>query len=273
MEGQEFLTINPDTLSDPKIWSYRDLQKIAKAVGLHANGRREKLVQSLDEWHRSRKDGTKTLVESTSDETEVVNLDMNVVGNNFAILAVKVQAVPDATTPIAPPGSPQKALKRKLSSIVGFGEEGNDVGVVSPTYLRPLRAEPATPGKSCLKRVSSYSNYVRDDDVSDRASEMSDSQNMDPVANIPSVKSSDSVSSVDSFNSCDDEDGAGDCQFREKAVRCSSGGARRLSNICFSPFNGVRVIAHREEDVARYAEEAEYQREVEGDNYWFKAFW
>lgn len=280
MEGQEFLTINPDTLSDPELWSYQDLQKIAKAVGLRANCRREALVQSLDEWHRSRKDGTQTLVENTRASSQAVNLDMNVVGNNFAILAVKVvgiQAATEMNSPMAAPSSPTKSLKRKFTSIVGFGDEDDDVGVVNSTYLRPLRPEPATPGKSCLKRISSYCDSCEDD----HASEMSDpvlvrdSQNVDPMSNIPSSKSTDSVSSADSAGSMESST-ADCCRSHTKPPLCS-GSVRRLPGICFSPFNGVRVIAHREVVEAAYAEEEELQRELDGgssaDSFWFQSLW
>lgn len=39
-----FLTINPDTLNDEELWTYRDLQLISTQLGLKANLKRLKLV-------------------------------------------------------------------------------------------------------------------------------------------------------------------------------------------------------------------------------------
>jgi len=301
MEGQEYISINPGTLSDPELWSYQDLQKIAKTVGLRANTRREELVNSLIEWNRCRKDGTKTLVEdsvvtaSSSSSISTVKLDMNVVGNNFAILAVKVQAAPEsAASPIAPchlTGSPVKSLKRKVSSMVGFGlgdETDDDIGIVNSTYLRPLRPQSATPGKSCLKRISSYCETYEDDHLSENSDPLTqDSQNIDPVMNT-STKSTDSVSSTTSTttDTMDSVELTVDC-YQNSGIKLPSSRnpnlstnstVRRLPNICFSPFNGVKVIAHRIAVEAAYAEEEELQREMEGegddmDSYWYRAFW
>ena len=44
MEGEMFLTINPDTLNDAELWTYRDLQLISTQLGLKANLKRSKLV-------------------------------------------------------------------------------------------------------------------------------------------------------------------------------------------------------------------------------------
>jgi hypothetical protein len=178
MEGQEFLTINPGTLNDSNIWSYRDLQKICKALSIKANEKRSVLIENLQTWHRLRKDGTKTLVE----DFESDSIEMNVVGSNFSILAVNVK--------------PKRSnINSKRKSIVGIGDE---TGVVSPTLLRPLRSEPATPGKSCMKQSCFTSS--QDTDIK-----------------VPTPK--------------------------------------RLPNISFSPFNGVRVIAHRDKLVSMEDEE------------------
>ena len=106
MEGEMFLTINPDTLNDAELWTYRDLQLISTQLGLKANLKRSKLVgiysivcnnnyhdliiiiiENLSKWHRGRTEDDKNLVPDKQDEE---NLEMNVVGNNFALLAVSV---------------------------------------------------------------------------------------------------------------------------------------------------------------------------------------
>jgi len=87
MEGEMFLTINPDTLNDEEIWTYRDLQLISTQLGLKANLKRSKLVANLTKWHRGRTEDDKNLVPDKQNEE---NLEMNVIGNNFALLAVNV---------------------------------------------------------------------------------------------------------------------------------------------------------------------------------------
>jgi hypothetical protein len=182
MEGQQFLTINPDTLVDRNLWSYRDLQKISKSVGIRANSKREKLIRKLQEWHRDRKDGTQTLVGNDDDSDDSMeNYDMNVIGNNFAILPVNVREKKAGT-------------KRKRNSILGLDDEKD--GIVSPKLLLPLRPEPATPGKGILK-----TNNGND-------------ENRKHCASPPT--------------------------------------ASKMANICFSPFNAVKVIAHREETPSAY---------------------
>ncbi len=178
MEGQQYLTVNPNTFDDTSTWTYRDLQKLSMVVGLKGNSSRTQLVENLQKWNRTRKDGTKTLVEAASmdEEHSTENLDMNVDGNNFAILAVQVK------------GSKNGKRSGKRKSMIGLGN--NDSGIVSPTLLRPLSRrdnEPGTPGRSCMKRNDN------------------DNEALSPRP------------------------------------------LNRKPNICFSPFNGVKVIAHREE--------------------------
>ena len=33
MEGEQYITFNPDTFADQTLWTYRDLQKLSKKVG------------------------------------------------------------------------------------------------------------------------------------------------------------------------------------------------------------------------------------------------
>lgn len=173
MEGQQFLTVNPDTFTEKELWSYQDLQKLCKSAGIKANQKRDILIDCLQCWHRSRKDGTQTMVETVGEEEcGVENIDMNVIGNNFAVLAMDVK-----------PRGCKTTKRKKRGSIVGLGLK--DSIVVSPTLLRPLRQNPGTPGKSCLKSSTS---------------------------------------------------------LHEKTAT-----PHKLSNICFSPFNGVKVISHRDE--------------------------
>jgi hypothetical protein len=47
-----YFAVNPDLL-DEKIWSYRQLQHLAKRVGVKANGSRAALVERLQQWHKN----------------------------------------------------------------------------------------------------------------------------------------------------------------------------------------------------------------------------
>ena len=286
MEGQSFITINPDTLNDSRLWSYRDLQKIGRAVGIKANGSREIIVERLQSWNRMRIDGTKTVVEdhhhiaetASSDEfPQTEHLEMNVVGNNFSILAVHVKSHEDhsssmkirhyySTTREIPPKvkkSSKSSLmfsfksKRKSSrrSIIGFfnpdavsntrrtsvnaqGSNGSS-GTISPSYLRPLRSEPATPGKSCLKKHSRYGDGANGCGKRIERSPLTDLyQNHANIINIPKPQIDELVHKP-FFKSSDSKQPLDD--IRSPSVK-------RLTNICFSPFNGVRIIAHRVED-------------------------
>ena len=211
MEGQEFLTINPDTLNDTNIWSYRDLQKISKALNIKANDKRHVLINHLQQWHRMRVDGTRTVLNDANDTTSEA-IDMNVIGNNFSIFAMNVKAKDHSTSDNNPTtttddatnvGHNHKRRKTCRDSIVAIGN--GESGLISPTLLRPLRPEPATPGKSCLKSTSAYVSYT------------------------PLNHTTTSTAANDAGN--------------ENAPPSAR---KRFANICFSPFNGVRVIAHRE---------------------------
>ena len=51
-DADAYFAVNPDLL-DEKIWSYRQLQHLAKRVGVKANGTRSQLVDRLREWHKT----------------------------------------------------------------------------------------------------------------------------------------------------------------------------------------------------------------------------
>eukprot|EP00607_Mallomonas_marina_P009262 CAMPEP_0182417820 /NCGR_PEP_ID=MMETSP1167-20130531/2262_1 /TAXON_ID=2988 /ORGANISM="Mallomonas Sp, Strain CCMP3275" /LENGTH=93 /DNA_ID=CAMNT_0024591615 /DNA_START=324 /DNA_END=605 /DNA_ORIENTATION=+ len=80
----------------------------------------------------------------------------------------------------------KNSKKRKSLSMIAFDSDEN-AGVVSPTYLNPLRRDSCTPGKSILRQSTFFYDY----------------------------------------------DG-------------SYGDSKRRKSISFSPFNGVKVINHRE---------------------------
>jgi hypothetical protein len=41
--------VNPDLLDDPQHYSYRDLQRLCKQLGLPSSGKREELVSRLQQ--------------------------------------------------------------------------------------------------------------------------------------------------------------------------------------------------------------------------------
>lgn len=302
MEGQSFITINPDTLNDSRLWSYRDLQKISRAVGIKANGSRDSIVQRLQSWNRMRVDGTKTAVEDHHHIAEVgseeipltEHLEMNVVGNNFSILGVHVKSHEGHPSSIKMRHCYSNALestckvkktnnlmfsfkgKRKSSrrSIIGFfnneavtntrrtsvKSRGSISGpcTISPSYLRPLRSEPATPGKSCLKKHSQYGDEANGSCKMVERSPLTDlyqnqtninsiqKQQIDECIHKPLFKSSFS---------------------KQPLVDIRSPSIKKLTNICFSPFNGVRIIAHRvEEDDEDFEEEEDYPEDSEDED-------
>ena len=158
MEGQSYLAINPDTLHDRNHWSYRDIQRLCKRLELGAKGSRLQLEDKLQLWHRRRDSGCRNVVSSSKDAQDV-NISMNVVGNNFAILPfdIQVRAHPSPLKQNTEDllieeigGGDQKKLNRKnassrrrRSSLLPPAHSTlprDQVVLVSPTILRPLKA-------------------------------------------------------------------------------------------------------------------------------------
>ena len=50
-----YLAINPGLFDSTEHWSYRDLQKLAKRLGLNSLGKRDELVERLRAWHREQR--------------------------------------------------------------------------------------------------------------------------------------------------------------------------------------------------------------------------
>mmetsp|Transcript_26718 Transcript_26718/g.39688 ORF Transcript_26718/g.39688 Transcript_26718/m.39688 type:complete len:182 (-) Transcript_26718:96-641(-) len=170
MEGQEYVAINPDTLSDKAHWTYADLRKLCCKLSLGGKGSREELEQKLRDWHRARNNWTGTV----SCQSEL--FPMNVPGNNFSLLQINVRE------------SKKKTTKRRRSSVVGLEEDKS--AVVDPLLLRPFRKEanvPVTPSKGILKKPTTLRAV--------------DTENTPPT---------------------------------------------KLARLQFSPFNGVKIISHRQ---------------------------
>jgi hypothetical protein len=178
MQGQEYLTINPDTFSDTNTWSYKDLQKLCSKLSLGGKGTRDSLEEKLHTWHRER------LYE---EEPEEEKYEMNVPGNNFSLLQINV----------APSKQEQKGKngKRRRSSLLGLNDTTEKV---DPSVLRPFNAQ--TPRKSILKK--------RPADLAMTSIDLTEWK------------------TGDDFTS-----------------------SKKLSKLTFSPYNGVKVISHRYEEL------------------------
>lgn len=184
MQGQEYLTINPDTFSDRNTWSYRELQKLCGKLSLGGRGTRESLEDKLISWHRER---------VHTEEPEEEKFEMNVPGNNFSLLQMNVE-----------PSKMKGKQARRRSSIVGLNDTTEKV---SPSMLRPITVS-HTPNKGILKKRPANL-------------EMDAMENTNEV-----VKESSSTAAKELLTT-----------------------PRKLAKLTFSPFNGVKVISHRHEDL------------------------
>jgi len=54
MDKHTLVTLNAELLDDKDTFSYRDLQKLCVRLHLGGKGKREELVEKLQDWHRSR---------------------------------------------------------------------------------------------------------------------------------------------------------------------------------------------------------------------------
>uniref|UniRef100_A0A7S0IIL6 SAP domain-containing protein n=1 Tax=Calcidiscus leptoporus TaxID=127549 RepID=A0A7S0IIL6_9EUKA len=50
-----YFSLNPGVFDSAEHWSYRDLQRLAKRLGVPANGARPCLVARLQSWHREKR--------------------------------------------------------------------------------------------------------------------------------------------------------------------------------------------------------------------------
>lgn len=103
MEGEQYITFNPDTFADQALWTYRDLQKLSKKIGkkmnekhllcvavhlsfaylpsiyigLNAKLKREELEENLRLWHRSRIDGQTLVPIASRDDEETIEMNVS----------------------------------------------------------------------------------------------------------------------------------------------------------------------------------------------------
>ena len=150
------LTINPALLDDDQAFSYRDLQRLCKRIGLGGNGKRVVLVERLRTWNRERP------AQALCDENSP--LPMNVPGQHFALLNIHVSAGPRVAPepghaggdknadPAAADAHAAPASKRRRSLVGGAGGAHDTAEHVSPRLLRPLeRADAIETPRSIMK--------------------------------------------------------------------------------------------------------------------------
>ena len=139
-EGASFITINPATLDDAKLWSLPDLRALCKRVKLKGNGKREELVKRLQAWNRLRvNEGLAGVSELTGSPNDKRNwLPMNVEGANFALLGQNVVA--------------------RGASPVGSGLENKAPAIHSPNYEKGNRRRNSTSPRPT--RASASKNQV-----------------------------------------------------------------------------------------------------------------
>jgi SAP domain len=121
--------LNPGCFDDVNAFKYRDLQQLAKHVGVPANGKRTDLVKRLQKWHR-------TQFSDIRDERDAAS--------NFTLLKVDV---------ISPTSGPkvEPALLSPLIKKPRKRADGTPVGILTPSKTNRRRA--ATPGASAKKRI------------------------------------------------------------------------------------------------------------------------
>jgi len=54
-QAEPYYSLNPGLFDSVEHWKYRDLQKLAKTLGISAGGKREDVVVRLQEYHRERR--------------------------------------------------------------------------------------------------------------------------------------------------------------------------------------------------------------------------
>eukprot|EP00823_Brevimastigomonas_motovehiculus_P007978 TRINITY_DN713_c0_g1_i1.p1 TRINITY_DN713_c0_g1~~TRINITY_DN713_c0_g1_i1.p1 ORF type:complete len:477 (-),score=145.23 TRINITY_DN713_c0_g1_i1:156-1586(-) len=111
-----FLAWNPDLLETDE-WSFSDLRRLCKNLGLSGGGKRTDLVARLREWHR----------------TQLGGRQPSSINSNFAILEVKLDDPSSAKASVSPRFlSPlTQKPKRKL--------DGTPLGILSPPEKRSAR--------------------------------------------------------------------------------------------------------------------------------------
>lgn len=132
-----YLAINPGLFDSSEHWTYRDLQKLAKRLGLNSAGKRDEIVERLRAWHR----------------------EQRIVGQAGHFHAVQVRATPEgkAISPrlLSPlvqaqaQRTPKSALSRKRGNTTPKPLESRGSGVLFSPVSADTHA-PSMPGGCTL---------------------------------------------------------------------------------------------------------------------------
>ena len=93
----KYFTFNPGVFDD-KIWSTKDLQKLARKLGVQSHGSRRAIVQRLREWHRSNPEDPYRLA------------------SNFSMLGVQVYSPPTQENQCKPLSNRKPKVDARLLS-------------------------------------------------------------------------------------------------------------------------------------------------------------
>ena len=245
-------------------------------------------TKTVVEDHHIPLDACNTFASDTKVPIKTENLEMNVMGNNFSILAVHVKAANSKSTgvsqcyhaksdssckvkKVSKNGCVFKLKRKSRRSIIGFFNPDNTrgnrssmsgPGSISPSFLRPLRPAPATPGKSCLKKFSRYSDVDAanatgsDDDCCNNSklersplTDLYENQNLSNILH-PTGNGIREINKPTFLLPSQHVQPPSLAQTSPVSLTHATTvtATKKVMNICFSPFNAVRIIAHRIEE-------------------------
>jgi hypothetical protein len=206
MEGEEYVALNPDSFHEDDYWTYRDLQKLCMKLSLGGRGTREELITKLTHWHREREFETQFSNE---------NYPMNVVGNNFSLLQIKIQEL-----------NSNSIKRRRRRSSISSSSVLYDTASADPILLRPIRKVPAdsenippTPTKGILKKTQPSPAPAR---------------SPLPLGLLNENENDENQENLSSMN----------CQHNSSILNTPTKPIK-LTRLHFSPFNGIKIISHR----------------------------
>ncbi len=252
MEGSTLITINVWTLDDEAVWSYTDLQGLCKKLNLGAKGKRSELIERLQSWHKLRDSNRRAgLAQHEGEAADPISwIPLNVVGSNFTIFSQNIRAREiecthdqenqiSAEAPEAGRRSSSERLRRQSLGGTHRGTRAND-------------------SFTCERVATSISSPSSPTRTSCRSPKMGDSPRRTPQR--PSQSSQKKRPLNLKFNNDDEAQIVSPTLLRPLTTAPGTVGTPgrsilkqpsspratlSVSKICFSPFNGTKVIPNR----------------------------